>query len=313
MIYDKFTGLIMMENLDNLITESQNENSQNIDSLSTIDMVNIINSEDAKISEAVRKENNNLTKAIDEIAKRYINGGRIIYIGAGSSGRIGVLDAVELTPTYNVSSDRVFGLIAGGMEAMYRAVEGAEDSTELGKTDLINCKLSNLDSVIGIAASGRTPYVLGGLEYAKEIGALTVFITSNRNENIEKVSDIAITPIVGPEIISGSTRMKSATAAKMVVNTISTCVMIKSGMVYGNYMVNVLPTNKKLENRAVKMISSITGLNFENSYNLFKESGKSVAVSIIMNETSLNKDNAIKILKESNNSIREAIRKAKYL
>ena len=302
-----------MENIDNLITESKNEKSKNIDCLSTIDMVNIINSEDAKIPEAVRKENKNLAKAIDEIYKRYINGGRIIYIGAGSSGRIGVLDAVELMPTYNVSSDKVFGIIAGGMEAMYRAVEGAEDSKELAKVNLIKCNLSNLDSVIGIAASGRTPYVLGGLEYAKKVGALTIFISSNRNKNIKKVSDIAITPIVGPEIISGSTRMKSATAAKMIVNTISTCVMIKSGMVYGNYMVNVLPTNKKLETRAIKMISSITGLNLKKSSNLFEESGKSVAVSIIMNKTSLNKDDASRLLKESNNNIREAIKKCKYL
>lgn len=302
-----------MENLDNLITESQNENSKNIDCLSTIDMVNLINSEDAKVAEAVRKENVNLAKAIDEIYKRYINGGRIIYIGAGSSGRIGVLDAVELMPTYNVSSDKVFGFIAGGMEAMYRAVEGAEDSKELAKANLIKCNISNLDSIIGIAASGRTPYVLGGLEYAKEVGALTIFISSNINENIKKVSDIAITPIVGPEIISGSTRMKSATAAKMVANTISTCVMIKSGMVYGNYMINVLPTNKKLEARAIKMISSITGLNLEKSSNLFEESGKSVAVSIIMDKTSLNKDCALRLLKESNNNIREAIKKCKYL
>lgn len=300
-----------MENLDNLITESQNENSKNIDSLSTIDMVNIINSEDAKITEAIKKENINLAKAIDEISKRYINGGRIIYIGAGSSGRIGVLDAVELTPTYNVSPDKVFGIIAGGKEAMYRAIEGAEDSKELGESDLINCKLSILDTVIGIAASGRTPYVLGGLEYAKKVGALTIFIASNRNKDIEKVSDIAITPIVGPEIISGSTRMKSGTAAKMIVNTISTCVMIKSGMVYGNYMVNVLPTNKKLEARAIKMISSITGLNLEKSSKLFEDSGKSVAVSIVMNETSLNKDEAIRILKESNNNIRKAIKNIK--
>ena len=210
-------------------------------------------------------------------------------------GRIGVLDAVELTPTYNVSSDRIFGIIAGGKEAMYRAIEGAEDSRELGKSDLVNCKLSISDTVIGIAASGRTPYVLGGLEYAKGIGALTIFITSNKNKDIEKISDIAITPIVGPEIISGSTRMKSGTAAKMIVNTISTCVMIKSGMVYGNYMVNVLPTNKKLETRAIKMISSITGLNLEKSSKLFEDSGKSVAVSIIMNKTSLNKDDASKI------------------
>lgn len=300
-----------MENLDNLVTESVNENSKNIDALSTIEMVKIINTEDSKVADAVGKESENIAKAIDEIAKRYIKGGRLIYIGAGSSGRMGTLDAVELTPTYNVSPERAFGLIAGGKEAMYRAVEGAEDSRELGREDLVNCKLSNLDCVVGIAASGRTPYVLGGLDYAKEIGALTVMISSNRNENVEKSADIVITPIVGAEVISGSTRMKSGTAAKMVVNSISTGVMIKSGMVYGNYMVNVLPTNKKLETRAIRMISSITGLDIEKSSKLFEESGKSVAVSIIMNKASINKDKAHKLLKESNNMVRIAIEKAK--
>ncbi|MCZ9961721.1 N-acetylmuramic acid 6-phosphate etherase [Brachyspira hyodysenteriae] len=300
-----------MENLDNLVTESVNENSKNIDALSTIEMVKIINSEDVKVAEAVGKESENIAKAIDEISKRYVKGGRLIYIGAGSSGRMGTLDAVELTPTYNVSPERAFGLIAGGKEAMYRAVEGAEDSRELGREDLVNCKLSNLDCVVGIAASGRTPYVLGGLDYAKEVGALTVMISSNRNENVEKSADIVITPIVGAEVISGSTRMKSGTAAKMVVNSISTGVMIKSGMVYGNYMVNVLPTNKKLETRAVRMISSITGLDIEKSSKLFEESGKSVAVSIIMNKASIDKDKAQKLLKESNNMVRIAIEKAK--
>lgn len=297
-----------MLDINKLTTETPNENTKNIDDLSTLEVVKLINSEDAKIALAVEKELPEIAKAIDEIAKRFKKGGRIIYAGAGSSGRMGTLDAVELTPTYNVPSTRAFGLMAGGKEAMYKAVEGAEDSKDLAITDLKEVKANELDTIIAIAASGRTPYAIGALEYANEIGALSVSITSNKESELSNISQISIAPIVGPEVITGSTRMKAGTAAKMVVNMISTGVMIKLGKVYGNYMVNVLPTNEKLITRAINMVSKITGVNKDDAKKLFEESGKSVAVSIVMYKANVTRAEAFQALEKSDNHVRTAIK-----
>lgn len=300
-----------MSNINELTTETSNENSKNIDELKTVEIVKLINLEDAKVALAVEKEIPYISNAVDEVAKRFKNGGRIIYAGAGSSGRMGTLDAVELTPTYNVPPKRAFGLMAGGKKAMYMAIEGAEDSKDLAVSDLRNVKLNELDSLISIAASGRTPYAIGALEYANEIGALTISITCNKESEMAKIAKISIAPIVGPEIISGSTRMKAGTAEKMILNMISTGVMIKLGKVYGNYMVNAQPTNKKLIERAVNMVSKITGLNLKKSEELFNDADKNVALAIVMYRTEASKELAYEALKKSDNHVRIAIKMIK--
>ena len=226
-------------NLGKLTTESRNQNTLDIDKVSTIEMVRIINEEDKKVALAVEKEIPQIAKAIDGIVERMHKGGRLIYIGAGTSGRLGILDASECPPTYGVSEELVQGIIAGGMEAIFRAQEGAEDSRELAVSDLKSKALNNTDIVVGLAASGRTPYVIGGLEYANSIGALTVSVTCNADSEVSKCSSIAIAPVVGPEVVTGSTRLKSGTAQKLVLNMLSTGSMIKLGKVYGNLMVDV--------------------------------------------------------------------------
>ncbi|MGL5902034.1 MAG: N-acetylmuramic acid 6-phosphate etherase, partial [Cetobacterium sp.] len=242
-------------NLKSLTTESRNVNTLNIDTVSTAEMVKIINDEDKKVAEAVATELPQIAEAIDGIVERMKKGGRLIYIGAGTSGRLGILDASECPPTYGVSEELVQGLIAGGVEAIFRAKEGAEDSKELAIQDLKDRELTANDTVVGLAASGRTPYVIGGLEYANEIGALTVSITCNADSSVAKEAKIAISPVVGPEVVTGSTRLKSGTAQKLVLNMLSTGSMIKMGKVYGNLMVDVQSTNEKLVERAKKIVS----------------------------------------------------------
>lgn len=296
-----------MIKIDGLVTESNNERTKNIDQLSTVDMVKLINSEDKKVAEAVGEESEAIAKAIDGVAERFSQGGRIIYSGAGSSGRMGTLDAVELTPTYSVPPTRAFGLLAGGEKAMYVAVEGAEDSKELGIKDLENINLTEKDIVIAIAASGRTPYAIGALEYGNKIGALTISITCNKESEMAKIANISIAPIVGPEVITGSTRMKAGTAQKMVVNMISTGAMIKIGKVYQNYMVHVQPTNEKLVIRSIGIVANITGISKEEAKNLFELSGHNVAVAIVMHEASVNKEEAEEALAKTDGKVRDAI------
>ncbi|MFV0479152.1 MAG: N-acetylmuramic acid 6-phosphate etherase [Anaerorhabdus sp.] len=296
-----------MIKIDGLVTESNNERTKNIDQLSTGDMVKLINSEDKRVAEAVGEESEAIAKAIDGVAERFSQGGRIIYSGAGSSGRMGTLDAVELTPTYSVPPTRAFGLLAGGEKAMYVAVEGAEDSKELGIKDLVNINLTEKDIVIAIAASGRTPYAIGALEYGNKIGALTISITCNKESEMAKIANISIAPIVGPEVITGSTRMKAGTAQKMVVNMISTGAMIKIGKVYQNYMVHVQPTNEKLVIRSIGIVANITGISKEEAKNLFELSGHNVAVAIVMHEASVNKEEAEEALAKTDGKVRDAI------
>ena len=249
--------------IKNLVTETRNSATTHIDTMSTLNMVKTINAEDQKVAQAVALTEKQIALAIDEAAKRYAQGGRLVYMGAGTSGRLGVLDAAELVPTYGIKPERAVGLIAGGKGAMFSAVEGAEDSTVLGSTDLNKIKIATNDVVIGLAASGRTPYVVGGLEYAKKKGALTIAVACVPNSVIGQAAEIAIEAVVGPEVVTGSTRMKAGTAQKMILNMISTGVMIKQGKVYQNVMIDVQPTNAKLVDRACRIISETTSVTTE--------------------------------------------------
>lgn len=296
-----------MSKISALTTETANENTKKIDTLSSLEICELINSEDAKVALAVQKELPSIAKAIDGIAEKFLNGGRIIYIGAGTSGRMGTLDAVELTPTYNVDPSRAFGIMAGGQKAMYVAVEGAEDSRELALEDLKNIELTENDALIGIAASGRTPYVISALEYGNKVGAFTVSVTCNGNSEMAAIAQVSIAPVVGAEVISGSTRMKSGTAQKMVLNMISTGTMVKSGKVYQNYMVHVQPTNIKLVARSKNMIQTITGVDAETADHLFEVSGGSVAVAILMHEKNVSKEAALEALSKTHDSVRKAL------
>ena len=247
-----------MVELKSIATEQRNPNTMNIDTLSTLDMVKLINQEDHRVAEAVALVTDKIAQAIDVIADRLSKGGRLIYCGAGTSGRLGILDAVECPPTYSTEPEMVQALMAGGYPAIFKAVEGAEDSKELGVEDMKGINFTAGDVLVGIAASGRTPYVLGCMEYAKELGAPTVSVTCCPGSVLDNFADIGIAPCPGPEVVTGSTRMKSGTAQKMVLNMLSTGTMIKLGKVYGNLMVDVKPSNEKLVRRCVTIVCNAT-------------------------------------------------------
>ncbi|MFL1468677.1 N-acetylmuramic acid 6-phosphate etherase [Paraclostridium bifermentans] len=295
-------------NLSKLTTESRNQNTLNIDKVSTLEMVKMINEEDKKVANAIEIELPQIAEAIDGIVERMQKGGRLIYIGAGTSGRLGILDASECPPTYGVSEELVQGLIAGGQEAIFRAKEGAEDSKELAVLDLKDKHLNENDTVVGIAASGRTPYVIGGLEYANEIGALTISVTCNADSQVAKEAKIAISPVVGAEVVTGSTRLKSGTAQKLVLNMISTGSMIKMGKVYGNLMVDVKATNEKLVERSKKIVCEATGVSFKEAETILNETGFDVKLSIFMILSNLEKEEAKVILEMNNGYIAKALK-----
>ena len=294
-------------NLGKLTTESRNQNTLDIDKVSTIEMLTKINEEDKKVAIAVEKEIPQIANAIDATVERMQSGGRLIYIGAGTSGRLGILDASECPPTYGVSEELVQGVIAGGHEAIFRAQEGAEDSKELAVADLKERNLNENDVVVGIAASGRTPYVIGALEYANEIGALTVSVTCNKDSEVSKCAKISIAPVVGPEVVTGSTRLKSGTAQKLVLNMLSTGSMIKLGKVYGNLMVDVQTTNEKLVERAKKIVSEATGLSIDESTKVLNETNFDVKLAIFMVLSNLDKNEAKAKLDEANGYIAKAL------
>ena len=245
-----------MVELQKIATEQRNPNTMNIDTLSTLDMVKLINREDHRVADAVGEVTDKIAQAVDVIAEKLSKGGRLIYCGAGTSGRLGILDAVECPPTYSTDPETVQALMAGGYGAIFKAVEGAEDSKELGVEDMKNIHFCQKDVLVGIAASGRTPYVLGCMEYAKQLGAPTIAVTCCPGSELDKFADIGIAPAPGPEVVTGSTRMKSGTAQKMVLNMLSTGAMIKLGKVYGNLMVDVKPSNEKLIRRCVTIVCS---------------------------------------------------------
>lgn len=293
--------------LSNLTTESRNQNTLDIDKVSTIEMVKKINNEDKKVAEAVEKELPQIAEAIDGIVDRIHKGGRLIYMGAGTSGRLGILDASECPPTYGVSEELVQGLIAGGHEAIFRAKEGAEDSKELAVNDLKDKDLNSNDIVVGLAASGRTPYVIGGLEYANQIGALTISITCNKDSDVSKTSKIAISPVVGAEVITGSTRLKAGTAQKLVLNMLSTGTMIKLGKVYGNLMVDVRATNEKLVERAKRIVCEATNVSTEEATKYLEETKFDVKLAIFMILSGLNKEKAEEKLVKNKGYIAKAL------
>ncbi|MEE0481833.1 N-acetylmuramic acid 6-phosphate etherase [Mitsuokella jalaludinii] len=245
--------------LSRLTTERRNPASAHIDSCTTLEMVTIMQQEDSKIASAIKKILPEIARAIDATSQRLENGGRLFYLGAGTSGRLGILDASECPPTYGTDPELVQGLIAGGIPAIFRAQEGAEDNPDLAVHDLKEHGFSAKDVLVGIAASGRTPYVIGGLKYARELGALTIALACSEHAEIAALADIALTPVTGPEVVTGSTRMKAGTAQKLVLNMLSTGTMIKLGKVYGNLMVDVKASNKKLEERAIRIVMEGSG------------------------------------------------------
>lgn len=297
--------------LENLTTEQRNQNSMHIDTMSTLDMVKIINKENEVIASAVESQNDAIARAIDIGSKRYHDGGRLIYIGAGTSGRLGVLDAVELVPTYGIKPERAVGLIAGGESAMYLAVEGAEDDPNLAANDLKKLNLTEKDIVLGLAASGRTPYVIGGLDYAKKVGAATIAIACVKNSLIGQHAEVAIEAVTGPEVITGSTRMKAGTAQKMILNTISTGIMIRQGKVYQNVMIDVLPTNEKLVARAIRIISTVTNVSAEQAKTVLEKADKNVGLAIVMAKANLNRDQAGDLLKKHQNNVSDVLKDLK--
>ena len=275
-------------NLAALATEARNPLTQNIDQLPTLDMVRLINDEDAKVASAVAAVLPEIAQAIDAIAERFQQGGRLFYTGAGTSGRLGVLDASECPPTFSVPPDLFHAIIAGGDTALRKSSEQSEDSPEQGAADLAAAGITAQDALIGIAASGRTPYVLGALAHARKLGALTIALACVPDSPIAAASDISIAAVTGPEILTGSTRMKAGTATKLVLNMISTGVMIKTGAVYGNLMVNMQTTNIKLVDRAQRIIMAATGVDQLTATKLLTEGG-SIKTAIVMQKLSLDR------------------------
>lgn len=244
--------------LGQLATEGRNPDSMNLDELSALEIVKLINAEDAKVAAAVEKVAESIARAIEVISRRMAKGGRLIYIGAGTSGRLGVLDAVECPPTFNTDPSEVIGLMAGGPAGMLLAVEGAEDSLQQGRKDLEAVQLNATDVVVGIAASGRTPFVIGGLDYARSTGAYAIGFACNADAELIEHADLNILPVVGPEVLTGSTRMKAGTATKMVLNMLTTGAMVKSGKTYSNLMVDLHATNIKLTERSTRIVVALT-------------------------------------------------------
>jgi N-acetylmuramic acid 6-phosphate etherase len=298
------------DTLGSLPTEARNPASEHLDELSTLEMLAVINAEDAKVAIAVQAELPNVARAVDAIAERFGRGGRLFYIGAGTSGRLGVLDASECPPTFSVPAELVRGLIAGGDRALRLSSEHSEDSREEGARDLAAAGFAvegKPDTLVGIAASGRTPYVLGAVEYAKGLRALTIGLSCVPGSALALAADIAITPATGAEVLTGSTRMKAGTATKLVLNMLSTGVMVRSGATFGNLMVNVRPTNAKLVDRAQRIIAEAVGCDLATAKRLLEESGSNVKIAIVMGRLSLPRDTAEKRLRAARGILRAAL------
>ena len=289
-----------------LLTETANPSSSEIDALSTTEMLRVINAADGEIAAAVEREIPHIAAAIDAIVERLEAGGKLFYIGAGTSGRLGVLDASECPPTFNTPPELVQAIIAGGDRALRNSVERAEDDPEQGKRDLAARDFAATDALVGIAASGRTPYVLGAIQYARELSALTIGVSCTPDSQLARAVDIAITPLPGPEIITGSTRMRAGTATKLVLNMLSTGVMIRMGYVYGNLMVNVQPTNSKLVDRARRIIAAIAGVSYDEASGLLEQAG-SVRTAIVMHKRNLSRAEAEQRLAAAKGRLRAAL------
>jgi N-acetylmuramic acid 6-phosphate etherase len=297
----------MNEEIKNISTEQRNPNTVNIDELSTEGILTKINDEDRKVPNLIRSCIPEIAKMVDRMTSTIRSGNRIFYIGAGTSGRMGFLDSAECPPTFSVSPQMFQAIIAGGEQAFVRAAEGAEDDASAAEVELRNRKLNKDDFVIGIAASGRTPFVIGALKYAHNIGCSCGCIVCSSNSIIEKLADFPIVIETGPEVITGSTRMKAETAEKLVLNMLSTSTMIKSGKVYGNLMIDVYPSNEKLMHRADNIIQDITGCDESIAKKALVDSGNRVAIAVLMIERNLSTCEAESLLQKANGNLRTAL------
>ncbi|MCP4782211.1 MAG: N-acetylmuramic acid 6-phosphate etherase [Fuerstiella sp.] len=296
--------------ISNLTTETVNPASAKIDTLSPAEIVRLMNAEDATIPQAIARETESIANAITVITERVSNGGRLIYIGAGTSGRLGVLDASECPPTFSTPPEMVVGLIAGGDSALRKSAEGVEDHPEIAVEDLKTIELANTDVVVGIASSGRTPYVIGALNYARSVGAFAIGLACNEGSALSKVADLMITPIVGPEIITGSTRMKAGTATKMVLNMLTTGTMVQLGKTYGNLMVDLRATNTKLVARSCRLVALLTGITESQAKEELEKCDGELKTTVVMIRRRVAPDAARGILNDCGNQLRLALQNA---
>ena len=297
----------VFDEIKDLVTEARNPASEEIDDKSTIEVLQIINREDQRVPKVIEGEIPYIAQAVDLLVDIFKKGGRLFYIGAGTSGRLGVLDAAECPPTFGTDPRMIQGIIAGGEKALTRAQEGYEDKPELGARDLLDRGVTEKDVVCGVAASYRTPYVLGAIRKAREIGAKTIYVTCNPRSQIKIAVDVAICPVVGPEVVMGSTRMKAGTATKLVLNMLTTASMIRMGKVYGNMMIDLMMTSRKLEERSKRVVMMITGVSYEEAVRVLKEARGHVKTALVMILAGINADQARKRLKDSNGFVRKAI------
>lgn len=297
----------LFEELKNLVTEKRNPNTLDIDSKSIEEILRIINNEDKQVPYAVEKEIPYIKQAVEILVHAFKHGGRLIYVGAGTSGRLGVLDASECPPTFGTDPQMIQGIIAGGYAALIQAQEGAEDKKEQGAIDLMNLNFTSNDVACGIAASRRTPYVVGAIEKAREIGAKTIYITCTPREEMNLPVDVAICPVVGPEVIMGSTRMKSGTAQKLVLNMLTTTSMIRMGKVYGNMMVDLMMTSKKLEERSKRTVMMVTGVDYETAESVLRAAGGHVKTALVMILKGVSCDEAQRRLQQADGFVRGAL------
>lgn len=289
------------------VTEQENPRTVSIDKVSTLEALRLINDEDKLVAGAVEKVLPDIAKTTERVVESLQNGGRLFYVGTGTSGRLGVLDASEIPPTFGVSYDLIQGVIAGGYDALYKATEATEDDKQAGAVDLEKRGINDRDAVIGLAASGRTPYTIGALDVAREIGCFTACITCVPDSPITKSAEISIVPVVGPEALTGSTRMKSGTAQKLVLNMISTVTMIRLGYVKGNRMTNVRPANEKLRDRSQRILMAETGLDEASAEDLLKSADGDLRVAILMKRAGLDSDNAKRVLEKNDYVIEKAV------
>jgi N-acetylmuramic acid 6-phosphate etherase len=290
------------------VTEQENPRTREIAALPAAGIVHLINDEDAGVAEAVRRELAAVATAVDAIVHRMENGGRLFYVGCGTSGRLGVLDASECPPTYGVSPELVQGVIAGGYDALYRAVEASEDDRTAGASDLASRGVTGQDAIVGLAASGRTPYTIGAVEYGRQLGAFTAAVTCVPGSEITRVAEVSIVPVVGPEVLAGSTRMKAGTAQKLVLNMLSTAIMIRLGYVTGNRMTNMLPRNAKLRARSVRIISAETGADEVSARAALDRAGGELPLAIVMLKTNRSREASKSALHAAQGVVLQAVK-----
>ncbi|QDT91446.1 N-acetylmuramic acid 6-phosphate etherase [Gimesia algae] len=293
--------------LEHLTTEQRNPASDQIDSMNSLEIVQLMNSEDAKIATAVEKEATTIAAAIDLITAAFLQGGRLIYMGAGTSGRLGVLDASECPPTFNSPPELVVGLIAGGEAALTNAIEGAEDLGESAIADLQGLNFGKIDVLVGIATSGRTPYVISGLNYAREQGAQTIALTCNQKNLLSEVAALTICPVVGPEVVTGSTRLKAGTATKMVLNMLTTGAMVRVGKTYGNLMVDLRATNQKLVDRSIRILMAFTDLSREEAAAVLRKCDGKLKTAIVHVKRNVTPEAAGELLSQAEEHLRRVL------